>query len=67
MNTTSASSQWPNTRVYCAYSLVVNSKPTAQKNALAIALSNLSVQLRNRETLALEHEVRVHAQQRSRQ
>lgn len=40
------------------YILYTNSKPTAQKNALAIALSNLKVQLRNRETLALEHEVR---------
>lgn len=44
----------------CVYGFVLtgNSKATAQKNALAIALSNLKVQLRNRETLALEHEVR---------
>lgn len=33
------------------------SKPTAQTSALAIALSNMKVQLRTRDTLALEYEV----------
>ncbi|TMW65684.1 hypothetical protein Poli38472_008326 [Pythium oligandrum] len=38
------------------YEYVLDCQPTAQNGPLAIALSNFSVQLRNRETLGLEYE-----------
>ncbi|KAF1319791.1 Wd repeat-containing protein 89, partial [Globisporangium splendens] len=42
------------------YEYVMDCKPTAHKSALAIALSNLKLQLRNRESLALEYEFHAH-------